>query len=641
MRKIDYISGFSSGLILLSMSMKTATVNAQKKPNIIVILTDDQEYKTMKSWGGDVLTPNIDKLVNEGVKFTRAYVAASESAPSRYSILTGRYHGRCQGEQYLADAPLGTQSRSANEIMTIENNLDNLPKTLKANGYNTGMVGKWHLGYHFSTNETKLPTQMAAVGLQYYTTTDDPADPLMKAKLLNNHTWYANEIKKSGFDYADNVYWANLAEVHNDLLNFHNQDWTVKGALDFLDQTGEKPFFLYFSTTLDHGPNPQSSVVGKELISGKGYLDAALNVLPNRASLTSRLNAAGLGGKKLEYTLWLDDAVGALMKNLETSGKLDNTLIIFMSDNGLEMKAAMYEGGIRVPMMVWWKGHTTTGGVCSRLVHGCDIAPTIMEATNSTIPATQKFDGVSFIPLLTDNTKPWRKYVYCELGWAKCIVTEDYKYIAVRYPADIQAKVDRGLTADEQITVGYIPNQSLCALGKKNPNYFDNNQLYNLVNDPNELTNLINNPTYAAKYTELRNIMKLYCGKFKQRPFGDLYDGVSFVPEIADTIPSFNSGIENLFIKSVKNNCSQANQLYVSPNPITEGSKISFIVNNTQKVQIDIFNSQGAMVVKLMDKKLSQGKYELNFPEYLSNNEIYFVMGVFDNCSQYFKVMGK
>lgn len=499
---------------------------AGKQPNIIFIITDDQHEDTMGCWGsGDVYTPNIDRLAAEGMRFTRTYCASSISAASRYGILSGRYCGRCNGNNFMRKYPEGTPSRVDNMVMCLETDRPNLQTLLKSAGYTTGMVGKWHLGENLAENRAdKRKERWEKLGLKYYEQDADPSLPEVEAALVYNQKWYSEKIKETGFDYADNIYWGNLKEVYNNVLNCHNIDWTVRGAIDFMQQTGNQPFFLYFSTTLHHGPAPQNSVDAKyELITGEGVSKSKMNVMPERDTIFKRLKDLGYS-EELAYTLWLDDAVGALLSELEKEGKLDDTIIFYLSDHGIEQKASLYEGGVRTPMIVWGKPLGCHGEVCNQLVHLCDLLPTCMSLADISVKESDYQDGKDFTSLFSDRNKVIHKSVFSEIGYARCVITKKYKYIAVRYPKDIQQKIDRGLTQKEQDNIGYIVNQSLSKLGKKNPNYFTNDQLYDLENDPNELHNLAAEPKYSKILKKMKAELKMYLKSFDNRPYEGFID---------------------------------------------------------------------------------------------------------------------
>ncbi|MFI3316086.1 MAG: sulfatase-like hydrolase/transferase [Rikenellaceae bacterium] len=519
--------------LVISAIFAPAVLSAATRPNIIFLLTDDQHFNTMGCWGGDVLTPAIDRLAAEGVKFTRAYTASSVSSPSRYSILSGRYSGRCSGEQFEEAFPLGTTHRIDNTTLELEDDMPNVAKLLQEAGYTTGMVGKWHIGHHFKDprDQELRRAEWEKIGLKYYDKTADPRSEEVEEALRHNHDWYSNQIKKQGFDYADNIYWANLKEVYSDALNYHNIDWSVEGAIDFMDQAGDRPFFLYFSTTLHHGPTPQRSLPDEyQGVTSKGFAHQEINTLPARETLFERLKAEGIDQKEA-YTLWLDDAVGALMQYLEDSGQAENTIIFYLSDHGIDQKSSMYEGGIHIPLMVWGAGVEAKGTECDRLIHTCDLTATALEVAGVEKPAEPIMDGSSMLPLLREPHLDWRRSLYSEIGYARCVVTDRYKYIAVRYPDPIKAKFDRGFTTEEQSKIGYIANQGLCALGKTNPNYFAEDQLYDIKSDPMERNNLAADPNFASTMSQMRELMECYLSKFVGRPFYDLYDGVSATKE--------------------------------------------------------------------------------------------------------------
>ncbi len=499
---------------------------ADKQPNIIFIVTDDQHEDTMGCWGNtEVYTPNIDRLAAEGMRFTRAYCASSISAASRYGILTGRYCGRCSGDSFMKKFPEGTPARVDNMVMYLEPGRPDIQKLLKSAGYTTGMVGKWHLGYNNAENKPeKRKERWEKLGLRYYAQDADPTLPDVEEALVFNQKWYSDKIRETGFDYADNIYWGNLKEIYNDALNHHNIDWTVRGAVDFMKQTGDQPFFLYFSTTLHHGPTPQNSVDSRyERITGAGIAKDKMNVMPERSSIFQRLKDLGYSEEQA-YTLWLDDAVGALLSELEVEGKLDNTVIFYFSDHGIEQKASLYEGGVRTPLIVWGKPLGCHGEVCSQLVHLCDLLPTCLSLAGQKTDGTDYMDGKDISTLFTHKNRTIHKSVFSEIGYARCVTTKKYKYIAVRYPEDVQRRIDTGLSEKDKENIGYIVNQSLTKLGKTNPNYFDNDQLYDLEADPQEMKNLAKDPAYRKVLSKMKAELKSYLETFENRPYEGFVD---------------------------------------------------------------------------------------------------------------------
>lgn len=498
-----------------------------KQPNIIFIVTDDQHEDTMGCWGNDdVYTPNIDRLADEGIRFTRAYCSSSISAASRYSVLSGRYSGRCTGEGFMRKFPEGTPSRVDNMVMSLEPDRPNLQNLLRSAGYFTGMVGKWHLGRNLAENRPdRRKKKWEKAGLMYYEQDADPSLPEVREALEHNQKWYAEEVRKTGFDYADNIYWENLKEIYNDSLNHHNIDWTVSGAIDFIRQADNRPFFLYFSTTLHHGPDPLRSV-GEQYakVTGEGISKDRIDVMPSRRSIFRRLKKMGYR-EDCASALWLDDAVGALLEELEQTGNIDNTVIFYFSDHGIEQKSSLYEGGINTPLIAWGKPLGCSGHVSAQLVHLCDLLPTCLSLAGVTMGSMEYMDGKDMTPLFSAPESKIHESVFSEIGYARSVTTLRYKYIAVRYPDDIQAMVDRGLTEEEKAKIGYIVNQSLCALGKRNPNYFTNDQLYDLEKDPYEQINLADDPEYAAVMSEMRRIMETYLYTFENRPYKGFIDG--------------------------------------------------------------------------------------------------------------------
>ena len=229
-----------------------------QKPNIVVIVSDDQSFNSIGyTSNGAVYTPTIDMLAREGMIFTNAHHPVTVCSPSRYSMLSGKFPGRCMGEEYLAKFPPGTFTRTENncELTLTEQHLGTI---LKENGYVTGFVGKTHIMEHDILSVSNWPSY----GLQKYAQGDDPYNPAVDAKMKHNHDVYQSIVRSYGFDYADGIYMANVKELWNDALNVHNLEWTVDKARRFIEQEKDNPFFLFFSTTLHHGPVPWANNSG-------------------------------------------------------------------------------------------------------------------------------------------------------------------------------------------------------------------------------------------------------------------------------------------------------------------------------------------------------------------------------------------
>jgi arylsulfatase A-like enzyme len=365
------ISGIASVLLWNGTAQAAARTakKTDKRPNVIFFIADDmlpKHFNCLPQGKGKNLTPNIDRLAAGGTLMTEQHVASPICTPSRFNVLTGTYASRAQNEDF--------QQRTEREGQTvvefnthITKGAVTLPRLLQKAGYTTGMTGKNHV--------------VDVHGLKRFPDFDASAkDPQNVSKLKANHDHVCQAIREAGFDFADHVY-------HNnpDFLGLHevavqNMDWITEAGVEFIEQPHDKPFFLYFATTVPHGPTKEErSWNADPKITALGYLDKAPTAQPDRDTIPKRLKKAGFPvDDDTANMLWLDDAVGALLDALEKTGELDNTVFFFFSDHGQSSKGTVYQGGVHDPSIVWKTGGFPCGPENDSLVSIVDFAPTIL-----------------------------------------------------------------------------------------------------------------------------------------------------------------------------------------------------------------------------------------------------------------------
>ena len=358
---------------------------AADRPNIIVVLTDDQGYADLGVQGilDDVRTPHLDRLANEGVRFTDGYVTAPICGPSRAGLLTGRYQQR-MGVETNVDMPF--------ELNTVP-----FPERLRQAGYRTGMTGKMHV----PTKGAKGGENPRIWGFDEYAMRAGSFSTAPKRRLCT-HDPEGNPLPDSRF-----------LEIEG-----YRLDVTSDFAARFIDRNHDQPFFLYVSYLGPHTP----------LEATETYLSRFPDVtLPARRYGLAMISA-------------IDDGVGRIMGKLKEYGIDENTLVIFLSDNGaplrgkrdlpidqlelnewdgslndplLAEKDMLGEGGIRVPYLLRWKGTVPPGQVVDTPVISLDIAATAM-ALNG-LDATD-LDGVNLIPLVTGEVATLDRSLYWMIG---------------------------------------------------------------------------------------------------------------------------------------------------------------------------------------------------------------------------------
>jgi arylsulfatase A-like enzyme len=518
---------------------------AARPPNIILIITDDQSPMHWPAAGTrercsdgyafqgfDVLTPHVDALAAGGMVFTDANVATTVCSPSRYSMLTGRYASRCRGSNYLARYPLGTPSRPEN-LVEMSPRENNVAKVLRRAGYRTGFVGKCHFLRH---DLIRNAAARATAGFKAYEPDDDPRDPEVRTSMEHNHGRWQAMVREVGFDWADAVYPANLKELQNEHLNVHNVEWTVDAARRFIEDSADTPFFLYFATTVPHGPAPWHQDPGGDFsysldadpaMTGAGYVDRDYTFMPTRQAIKESVARAGKSADTA-YLTWLDAGVGAIIKKVRELGLEEDTLFVFTSDHGAwrHGKTTAYEGGARVPLIISWKARIPASSEYDGLVQNIDLAPTFLDLAGIAAPRDLVVDGISLKPaLLEDHQGPLRDSLFMEIGFARAVKTKRWKYIAVRYPPETQQLVDSGTPfngwQDARLSKPYlVMNHHLGHFASvNNPNYFDSEQLYDLHADPREERNLAE--SRPGQVAAMRGVLTEHLVTFPHRPFGE------------------------------------------------------------------------------------------------------------------------
>ncbi len=536
-------------------------------PNVILINVDDMAGgQHFHFEGRDAITPTLDSLVSGGIRFTSASAASTVCGASRYALMTSRYPSRNTSKQFLARYPLGTIGRFGVSDTELESDNQNIAAWLQQAGYRTGMVGKGHL----IDDDLAQPQNWPAKGLLTYPKSADPkADPTTNAKMRHNHRVLCQRMRAFGFDYVDSYYKANLKELYNTACDVHNQEWITKGALDFIEENHGERFFLYMAPTINHGPvrNDLSKTLKADpCYTGAGYLpDEDYSFMPTRQAIIDEVTK---GGKELisARETWLDYSIKAIVDKLTTHGIRDDTLIIFTSDHGekdlnssrpgqgpvIWGKSSLFELGMKVPLVMNWpNGIDSVGRTYDGIVSHVDVAPTLLALTDGSDLPTRPVDGVSLVPVLKGSNAAVREDLFAEIGYARAVRTKDHKYIEVRYPKEIYDQIDSGHRwerVDGNNATGefteprpyYINNRQLGSLAaKSHPTYFDDNQLYNMGDDPKEDTNL--HGKEPAPTEALKKRLSEYLKDFPDRPFREFSERPRDHAPIQGATPSSKS----------------------------------------------------------------------------------------------------
>ena len=441
-------------------------MQAQHKPNVVIIFTDDQGYQDLGCYGSPLIqTPAIDGMAREGLKLTDFYVSASVSSASRAGLLTGRLNTRNGVKGVFFPESEGMPSE---EITLAE--------ALKEQGYATGCFGKWHLG----DLKGHLPTDQGFdkyFGIPY--SNDMYIGP--SQKFASNAVFregYTLSEAKADQDFVRNA--PNRATIKKRLNSVSplfegdeiieypcDQSTTTRRyfdkAIEFVGQNKEKPFFVYITPSMPHIP-----LFASEQFRGK--------------------SKRGLYGDVVEEIDW---NVGRFLDYLDQQGLAENTLVIFASDNGPWLgykedsgsadplrggKFSYYEGGVRVPCILRWKGTIPAGVTSDAIIASIDLFPTIMHYAGCR-SFRQKIDGVDISSFLENPSLRLRdEYVYVKGGEVHGIRKGDWVYLPK--------------TGNSKFKEGDVP------------------ELFNLKRDIGETNNL--HLEYPEKVKELQEVVQLY-----------------------------------------------------------------------------------------------------------------------------------
>jgi len=507
-------------LVTLLLCLSTCGLQAAEQPNILFIITDDmypRQMNFMPQGKGKNYTPNLDRLANEGTVMRNQYVSSPVCTPSRYSVMTGRYASRAQAPEFVRETQRLGQTHVQWNTFADPAKEKTIAHHLGAAGYRTGFVGKDHAIF--------------TPGRKHLGLSSDVEDPAVQASMKENALASETAIHKAGFEFVDRVYQNNPDFNGSMTLAVHNQDWITEGALNFLDDKDDRPFFLYFATTTPHGPTEAGrSWKADRRATPDGWLEHPPEVQPDSASIARRAKENNVKGT--ETLIWIDDAIGALLQKLEASGELDNTIIFFFNDHGQSAKGSVYQGGVHNPSIVWRHKGWPAGPQTQALVSNIDFTPTMLDIAG--VPSADNIDGVSFLPLLQNKETSVRDSLYFEMGFTRGVMKDNLKYIAVRYPPAIdnmsleerQARLtemnnnlrERGRpvhSEDPTAAFGHlmpIPGGHDAEQGAITafPHYHDPDQLYNVLSDPNEKVNLASDKAYSEKLEDMKTLMQSY-----------------------------------------------------------------------------------------------------------------------------------
>ena len=424
------------------------------KPNIILILTDDLGYGELGCYGQNLIeTPNIDKLAENGIRFTQHYAGSPVCAPSRCVLLTGKHTGnsdiRGNGQWASRDDVGNNRYLAAVADSTLEGQFPLLEDTrtigtfLQQEGYTTGIVGKWGLG----APPTRSTPLQKGFDFFYGYNCRSQAHTFFPLHLYKNdkRVYLDNDNVPPGTKLDEGADPYDINSYNKYTLKEYSPDLMFREITNFVEANRDNPFFMYWATPIPHVP----------IQAPKEWVDYYVNkfgdeepYLGDKGYFPHRYPRAGYAA----MITYLDDQVGQLVQQLKTLGIYENTLIIFTSDNGPTFnggsdspwfdsakpfksehgwgKNFLHEGGIRVPFIAHWPGKIKPGTQSDHISAFWDILPTLCEVAGTDSP--DDTDGISFLPALKGDSQKEHEFLYWEYsgaGGQQAVRIKDWKGI--------------------------------------------------------------------------------------------------------------------------------------------------------------------------------------------------------------------
>ncbi|MDR3633972.1 MAG: arylsulfatase [Isosphaeraceae bacterium] len=395
-----------AGIALLTGSATVVAAESSKRPNVLVIITDDQGHGDLGLHGNPkIRTPNLDRLGRESTRFDRFYVSPV-CAPTRASLLTGRYNYRTGAvDTYLGRAMMHPEETTLAEM-------------LAAAGYRTAIFGKWHLGDNYPMRPIDQGFQEALV-------------------LRGGGLGQPSDVPGGGSYF-------NPVLQHNgrpERVRGYCSDVFTDAAIDYVSRDDARPFFAYLAFNCPHTPLEAAE---KDVLPYT-RMDLSNDQFPRLGHPLPREANKDETARVYGMVTNIDENLGRLFARLDERKLAENTIVVFLTDNGpqqvrynsgmLDRKTSVHEGGIRVPCFVRWPGHFAANRVIDRIAAHIDITPTLLDACGVAPPQDVHLDGRSLLPLLNGAASSWADRTLF-FQWHRGDVPELYRAFAARSQHD-------------------------------------------------------------------------------------------------------------------------------------------------------------------------------------------------------------